>query len=350
MIAAQAFRARRIDGPSILQPEEVLMSSITRRLLGALAVGGAALACAPAVAQDFPSKPIRIVVPWPAGGLVDAAARAVGEKLGTSLGQPVIVENRPGAGGNIGADLVAKAAPDGYTLVVTTSALDMNAALQSHLPFDVVKDFDPIAVVATAPSILVVYPGLPVKSVKDLIAYAKSRPGKLTYASAGNGTPAHFAAELFKTMTGIDAIHVPYKGAPPAILDQIAGRVDFHFANAAVALPQIKAGKLRALAITSSQRSPSMPDIPTMVEAGVPGFEASQWIGVLAPHGTPQPIVDRIAKAVHQAIASPDVKVTLGKQGMDVVDPDTPAAFAAFVKADIAKWQDVVSKAHIHVD
>ena len=315
-----------------------------------LAAALLALCIAPAFADDYPSKPIRLIVPWPAGGLVDVVGRAVGDKLHASLGQSVVVENRPGAGGNIGADQVAKAEPDGYTLLLTTSALDMNAALQSNLPFNVVKDFEPITVAATAPSILVVYPKLPVKSVKDLIALAKSEPGKLTYASAGNGTPAHLSAELFKTMTGIEAVHVPYKGAPPAMVDQIAGRVDFHFANATVALPQIQAGKVRALAITSDKRSPSMPGIPTMAEAGVPGFEASQWVGFLAPHGTPKAIIDRVAAATRKALESPDVKAALQKAGMDVAEPDTPQAFAAFVKSDIAKWQDVVQKAHVKVD
>jgi tripartite-type tricarboxylate transporter receptor subunit TctC len=261
-----------------------------------------------------------------------------------------VVENRPGAGGVVGADAVAKAAPDGYTLVLTTSALNMNAALRHNLPFDVTKDFEPIVIAATAPSILVVRAGLPVKNVKELIALAKAQPGKLTYASAGNGTPAHLSAELFKTMTGTDILHVPYKGAPPAMVDQIAGRVDIQFANPTVALPHIKDGKIRALAMTSAARSPLQPDLPTMSEAGVPGFEASQWLGFLAPRGTPKAVVDRLAGAINKALADPEVKAALAKQGMDVVLTSTPQSFAADMKRDLAKWVDVVKRANVTVD
>lgn len=302
------------------------------------------------LAQGWPEKSVKVIVPWPPGGIVDAVGRIVGAKLQIALGQTFVIMNRPGAGGIVGAEAVAKAEPDGYTLLLTTSALNMNAALQPNLSFDVLKDFEPVVVATTAPSVLVVHPSLPVKNVRDLIALAKSKPGKLTYASAGNGTPAHLSAELLKTMTGIDAVHVPYKGAPPAMLDQVAGRVDFHFANATVALPQIKAGHVRALAITSRARSPLMPDIPTMAEAGVPGFEASQWVGFLAPRGTPKAIVDRLAVEVNKALARQDVKADLAKQGMDVDGTSTPEAFAKFMKVDLAKWADVVKKAHVKVD
>jgi tripartite-type tricarboxylate transporter receptor subunit TctC len=315
-----------------------------------LAVVLLALPLDDAMAQAYPARPVHVIIPWPPGGLVDVLGRVVAEKLQASLGQPFIIENRPGAGGVIGADLAAKAAPDGYTLLLTTSALNMNAALPSKLPFDVLKDFDPIVVAATAPSILVVRPDLPVHNVRELIALAKAQPGKLTYASAGNGTPAHLSAELFKTMTGTDMLHVPYKGAPPAMVDQLAGRVDFHFANATVALPYVKAGRIRALAVTSATRSPLVPDIPTMAEAGVPGFEASQWIGFLAPHGTPPDVIERVATAVDQALAHEDVKAALAKQGMDVDGKSTPQAFAGYMKRDLAKWQDVVKRAHITVD
>ena len=231
-----------------------------------------------ASAQDYPARPVRVLVPWPAGGIVDLAARTVGERLQSALGQTFITDNRAGAGGVTGADVVAKAAPDGHTLVFTTSALNMNAALGGKLPFDVTQDFEPVAVVAYAPGILVVHPGLGVRTTQELIALAKARPGKLSYASAGNGSPAHLSAELFKSMLGLDILHVPYKGAPPAMIDQIAGRVDVQFANPAVALPQIKAGKLVALAVTSTRRFGPLPEVPTMAEAGVPNFEADQWL------------------------------------------------------------------------
>jgi tripartite-type tricarboxylate transporter receptor subunit TctC len=320
-----------------------------RRSLLALALLALPVA-APAQQAPYPDKPVRVVVAWPPGGLVDVLGRVLAEKLQASLGQPFVIENRAGAGGVIGADLVAKAPPDGYTLLLSTSALNMNAAMQQKLPFDVQADFQPVVVAATAPSILVVRNDLPVHNVRELIALAKSEPGKLTYASAGNGTPAHLSAELFKTMTGTDMVHVPYKGAPPAMVDQIAGRVDFHFANATVALPHIKTGKIRALAVTSATRSPLVPDIPTMAEAGVPGFEADQWIGFLAPRGTPKPVVDRLAGAITHALAQPDVKAALAKQGMDVVTDSTPERFTGFMKQDLAKWTDVVKRAHVKVD
>lgn len=303
-----------------------------------------------ASAQQYPNKPIRVVVPWPPGGLVDIAGRVVGERLHAALGQPFIIENKPGAGGIIGADQVAKAAPDGYTIVLTTSALNMNAALRSKLPFDVAKDFEPIAVVAYAAAILVVHPALGVSSVKELIALAKTKPGKLTYASAGTGTPAHLSAELFKSMLGLDILHVPYKGAPPAMTDQIAGRVDFHFANAAVALPQIKAGTVRALAVTSAKRFAAVPDVPTMAEAGVPKFEADQWLGYLAPRGTPRAVVERLVAEMNKALSSDEVRATLAQNGMSAAAPATPSEFGAYFKQDLAKWTNVVRVANIQPD
>ena len=301
-------------------------------------------------AQDYPSKPVKVIVPWPPGGLVDLPARLVGEKLQAVLGQPFVIENKPGAGGVIGAEQVAKAAPDGYTIALTTSALNMNAALRKNLPFDVAKDFEPIAVVAYAPSVLVVHPSLGVKSVQELIALAKSKPGKLSYASAGPGTPAHLSAELFKSMLGLDIVHVPYKGAPPAMADQIAGRIEFHFANAAVALPQVKAGKVRALAVTSPKRFPPLPEVPTMMEAGVPNFEADQWIGFLAPRGTSRAIVDRLSAEINKALANEDLKATLAKSGTTAAAAGTPAAFASYLKQDFAKWAGVVKAANIQPD
>ncbi len=312
----------------------------------ALAALLAALA-GPLHAQDYPSKPVRVIVPWPPGGLVDLPARIVGEKLQAALGQPFVVENKPGAGGIIGAEQVAKAAPDGYTIALTTSALNMNAALRKSLPFDVTKDFEPVAVVAYAPSVLVVHPSLGVKSVQELIALAKAKPGKLSYASAGPGTPAHLSAELLKSMLGLDVVHVPYKGAPPAMADQIAGRIEFHFANAAVALPQIKASKVRALAVTSSSRFAPLPDVPTMMEAGVPNFEADQWIGYLAPRGTSRAIVERLSAEINKALMQEDIKAALARSGMTAAAAGKPAEFAAYLKQDLAKWAAVVKSANI---
>jgi tripartite-type tricarboxylate transporter receptor subunit TctC len=302
------------------------------------------------LAQGYPAKPVRIVVPWPPGGLVDIAGRVVGDRLQAALGQPVLIENKPGAGGIIGAEQVAKAAPDGYTIALTTSALNMNAALRAKLPFDVSRDFEPVAAVAYAPAILVVHPSLGVKSVQELVALAKARPGKLSYASAGPGTPAHLLAELFKSMLGLDIVHVPYKGAPPAMTDQIAGRIDFHFANAAVALPQMNAGKVRALAVTSAKRFAAAPDVPTMAEAGVPNFEADQWIGYLAPRGTPPAVIERLRVEVNKALLAEDVRAVLVKNGMSPADSASTREFAAYLKQDLAKWSGVVKSANIQPD
>lgn len=298
-------------------------------------------------AIEYPVKPVRVIVPWPPGGLVDVAGRVIGERLQGALGQPFVIENKPGAGGIIGADQAAKAAPDGYTITLTTSALNMNAALGTKLPFEVERDFEPIAAVAYAPSVLVVHPSQGVKSVQELIALAKSRPGKLSYASAGSGTPAHLSAELFKSMLGLDIVHVPYKGAPPAMTDQIAGRVDFHFANAAVALPQVKAGKVRALAVTSAQRFAALPEAPTMIEAGVANFEADQWIGFLAPRGTPRAIVVRLASEIGKALASDKVRAALTQSGMSTAAAAASTDFGAYLKQDLAKWAGVVKSANI---
>ncbi len=299
------------------------------------------------LAAGYPDKLVKIVVPWPPGGLVDMPARLIAARLSEKYGQSFIVENKPGAGGIIGAQEVARAAPDGYTLMVTTSALNMNAAIRKHMPFDVHKAFDPIAVFAYAPSILVVNPAKGPKSVSDLIALAKSKPGKLTYASAGVGTPAQFAAELFKTKEGLDIIHVPYKGAPPAMMDQIAGLIDFHFANAAVALPQIRSGKVKALAVTSPKRFPALPDVPTMAEAGVPDFDADQWVGVLAPHGTPKAIVDDLNAELNKMLNDDDVRTKLANSGMVAATAASPAEFSQYLKKDLARWTDVAHVAHI---
>ncbi len=300
--------------------------------------------------SPYPSKPIKMVVPWPAGGLVDVLGRAVGRAVGDAVGQAVVVENRVGAGGSMGAAAVATAEPDGYTILLSTSALNMNAALGVKTSFDVFKDFEPIAVAAYAPSILVCNNDLPVKSVRDLIALAKREPGRHTYASAGLGSPAHFSGELLKSLAGIDMTHVAYKGAPPAMLDVIAGRVDCIFANVTVGQPQIRAGKVRALAVTSAKRIPGLSDLPTMGEAGVAGFEADQWLGFLAPAGTSQAIIGVLAKQINQALTVPSVRTVLEENGMTVAAPLSPSEFQNYLREDYAKWSSLVQKAGIRLE
>ncbi len=314
---------------------------------------GSALACCVALhanAQSYPAKAIKVIVPWPAGGVVDVAGRIVGEKLQAELGQPVVVENRAGAGGMVGADAVARADADGYTLMLTSTALNLNVALGQKTSVDMTKAFAPIRIVAWAPSVLVTHPGLKLSSVKELVALAKSKPGQLNYASAGNGSPAHFAAEMFRSEAGLELVHVPYKGAPPAMTDQIAGHVSFHFANATIALPQVRAGKVAALAITAEKRSALFPGIPTMAEAGYPEVKANQWVGFFAPAATPRDIADRLAGAIGKVMANPDVRAALERQAMEVETESNPASFQTFLRADLARWQAVVKAANIKAD
>lgn len=318
-------------------------------LTGALILLAATLGVARAQA-DYPSMPIHVVVPWPAGGIADVVLRAMQEKLQTELGQPIVIEDKPGAGGVIGDDSVAKAAPDGYTLLFTSSAINMNVALGRKLSYDVARDFVPIVNVASAPMILVAYPGLGVKTVADLVALAKAKPGKLTFASAGNGSPAHFTAEMFRDAAHIDIVHVPYRGSPQAMIDQIAGRVDFHFANSVAALPQIHTGKVVGLAVTGSKRLDVAPDLPTMQESGFPKFHASQWEAFLAPRGTPQAVIDRFARAVHNVLAQPAVVAALKPYAIEIDTQSTPETFASLMKEDREMWIDVAHRAHIHAE
>ena len=311
---------------------------MTRRIHAALFATATLLAgyAPPPAAQEYPSKPVHMVVPWPAGGLVDIAARIAAKELQAGMGQPVVIDNKPGAGGVIGADIVAKSTPD--------------AALDRKLPFNVSADFAPIAAFAYAPSVLVVHPSAGIGSVADLVARAKARPGKLTYASAGTGSPAHLSGELLKTMAGIDLLHVPYKGAPQAITDLIAGRVDTQFANATVALPQIKAGTVRPLAVTSARRFAALPDVPTLAEAGLPNFEADQWLGILAPAGTPAKVLQRLRAETDKALAKEEVRAALAQSGMTVARAATLPEFAAYIKQDLDKWAQVVKAANIKQD
>jgi tripartite-type tricarboxylate transporter receptor subunit TctC len=290
------------------------------------------------------------VVPFPPGGATDILARDVAQKLTEAWGQSVVVDNRPGAGGNIGSELVAKAPPDGYTLLMgTVGTHAINASLYAKMPYDHIRDFAPVILVAGVPNVLVVNPALPVNTVAELIAYAKANPGKLNFASSGNGTSIHLSGELFKVMAGVQMTHVPYKGSAPAVADLISGQVQLMFDNLPPSLPQIKAGKLRALAVTSSTRAPALPDVPTMAEAGLPGFEASSWFGVLAPAGTPPAIVAKLNAEIARWLATPEAKERLSKQGADAAG-GSPEDFVKHIAAETTKWAKVVKDSGAKVD
>ncbi len=297
---------------------------------------------------SYPSKPIRMVVPFNAGGPTDIVARAVGQEISRTLGQPVVVENRLGAAGNIGAEMVAKSAPDGYTIVMgATGAFAVNVTLYPKLPYDVMRDFAPVSLVTIVPFVLVVHPGLPVKTLDELIKLAKAKPGQLSYGSAGSGTSIHMATEMFKDMTGTDMVHIPYKGAGLAIVDLISGQFQVMIADVVSSLPHVKSGKLRAIA--TAQRSALLPDVPTFAEAGLPGYDANVWYGVFAPAGTPRDIVAKLSGAIAKAVQTPAVKERLAAQGAQAVG-STPEEFSVFVRAEIAKWAKVVKASGARVD
>lgn len=306
-------------------------------------------------AQSWPSKPIRIIVPFPPGGTTDIVARSLGVELQRMWQQPVVIENRPGAGGNIGADLVAKSPNDGYTLLMgTVGTHAINAALFAQsgnkMPFDPVKDFVPITLAAGVPNVMVVNAKVPVNSVTEFIAYAKARPGQLNMASSGNGTSIHLTGELFKTMTGTYMVHLPYRGSAPAMNDLLAGNTNVMFDNLPSALPHIKSGRLRALAVTSLVRSPALPDTPTIEEAAnLKGFDASSWFGLFAPAGTSRAIVDKIQADVAKALAMPEVRERFVAQGAQP-GGSTPDQFAAFIRAETDKWTRVVKISNAKVD
>ncbi|HEX6635317.1 MAG TPA: tripartite tricarboxylate transporter substrate binding protein [Usitatibacter sp.] len=314
-----------------------------------LAVLLAAFATA-AYAQPYPSKPIHFVVPYPAGGPLDTVARLLGQKVSESVHQPVVVENKPGAGGNIGADYVAKAAPDGYTILMGAVATHaINPTLYRNIPYDPVKDFAPVTEVAWTPNVLVVNPSLPVSNVKEFIAYAKAHPGELNFGSGSTGSAGHLAGELFKTMAGVQMVHVPYKGAGPAMQDLIGGQIQLMFDNLASSLGQVRAGKVRALAVTTAKRSTLAPDLPTIAESGLPGFDISTWFGIFAPGGTPQPVVQRLHDAFVAALHAPDVQATMKKMGAEPVG-NTPEEFAAYIRAEARKYAKVIEASGAKVD
>ncbi len=303
-------------------------------------------AVTPATAADnapaFPVKPIRLILGYPPGGSSDAVARVLAQALSARMGQNILIDNRPGAGGNIAAEIVARAAPDGYTwLLGNNGILATNQALYQRLPFDSLKDFATVALVAAQPSVLIVHPSLPVKSVRELIALAKARPGQLNYASSGTGTAGHLAGELLKGLAKIDFVHIPYRGGGPALIDLLSGQMQFMFATAGSVMPQVHNGRLRALAVTSEKRSPTLPELPTVAEAGVPTFEAMTWHGIVAPAATPPAIVEKSNTEINAALASPEVRERLAAQGAEP-QHGTPAEFAAYLRREIPKWTKVV--------
>ena len=308
------------------------------------------LVCTGASAADYPSKPIRWISPWPPGGANDVFSRDIGRKLSDAFGQPVIVDNRPGAAGTIGSDVAAKAPADGYTVVMGSSPTHAIApSLYPQLPYDPVRDFTAVTLVGTVPNVLVVHPSLAAKNVKELIALAKASPGRLNFASAGNGTSQHLSGELFKTLAGVDMVHVPYKGTAPAMVDLIAGQVQLAFDNVTTIVPYIQAGKLRALAVTPAKRSAILPDVPTVAEAGVPGYEASVWFGVFAPAGTPQPVIARLHAEILKALNTADLRARMVAMGTDISGMG-PAEFQAFVRKEVPKWAEVVRKANVKIN
>ncbi|MDC7784496.1 tripartite tricarboxylate transporter substrate binding protein [Rhodoplanes sp. TEM] len=313
------------------------------------ALFGLALLLAPAAAaaQDFPSRPIRIVVPFPPGGPNDIIARTVGQRMSELLGQPVLIDNRGGAGGVLGTDAVAKAEPDGYTIGITSAgALAISSSLQEKIPYDPLKDFKPITLVAKVPEILAVAPNVKATTVAELVALAKAKPGDISFASSGPGSMPHLAGELFKIKAGIDIVHIPYRGAAPAVTDLLASQVHMVFLDVPVLLPHIRSGKLKAVAIGSRERLDSVKDVPTTAEAGYPEVEAENWYGMVAPAATPPAIVEKIHKATIEAMKSPDVKDKLAAQGAVLVG-DTPDAFAAYIRSEIDKWRKVVEAAGV---
>ena len=322
-----------------------------RTIIAALLALASGMFAAPVSAQTplYPDKPIRIVVPFPVGGIADTFGREIGKRLTEAWGQPVVIDNRTGAGGNIGAEIVAKAPPDGYTLVIGNIGTHaVNVSLLPAMPYDTIRDFTPIVHLMDAEGLLVVNPSTAATSVPELIALARAQPAKLSYASAGVGTTSHLAGELFKSMTRVDIVHIPYKGNVPAITDLLGGQTSMIFATMPTVLPHVRAGKLRAIAVLGAARSPALPDVPTVAES-VPGFEVSNWIGLFGPAGMPPAIVARLNAEVHKIMRSPEIEKRLETEGAKFV-PMSPEQFAAFQKAEMSKWAKTIKDANIKVD
>ena len=310
----------------------------------------AASVVSPAIAETWPTRPIRFIVPFAPGGGGDVVGRIIGQRMSEQLGKPLVIDNRAGGGGTLGCELAAKAAPDGYTLLLgNVGPIAVGPALYPKLAYDPVRDFAPVTMIASFPNLLVANPGLPFKTVPELVAYAKSRPGTLNFASAGAGTSTHLAGELFKSVAGIDVVHVPYKGGAAAMTDIIAGQVAYYFGTMPSSMPLAKAGKLRALAVTSLTRSPAAPEVPTIAESGYPKFETAAWYGLMFPTGTPREIVARTNAATMSVLALPDIRERLVHEGSEPMG-STPAQFSAYIKAEIAKWSGVVKAANLKAD
>jgi tripartite-type tricarboxylate transporter receptor subunit TctC len=326
-------------------------SNTRRSLMLALAAAGCAWTCAAAAANDvYPAKPVRLLVGFSAGGAVDNVARQLGQALTTRLGQPFVVENKPGATGTIAAEVTAKSPADGYTLLLgTQSTMVVAPGLYPKLNFKPLEDFVPISLVASVPLALVVHPSLPVKNVKELIALARSKNGGLMYASSGQGGPQHVASELLASMAGVEMVHVPYKGEANALNDLLGNQVPIMFGNLPTLLPHIRSGKVKVLAVSSLQRAEAAPDIPTIAESGLPGFEALTWFGLYAPAGTPRPVVDRLVTAVTQSLADPVIKSKLRAQGLTIVG-NNPDQFRAYMKTEMVKWGKLIETAHIKAE
>ncbi|MGJ7525391.1 tripartite tricarboxylate transporter substrate binding protein [Variovorax sp. GB1P17] len=317
----------------------------------AAALAAAALLVAPvaALAQAYPEKPIRMVLPFPPGGVTDILARALAEKLSPRLGQPVIVDNKPGAGTVLASDLVARSPADGYTLLLAASSLGTAPLLYEKVNYDPIKSFTPVTQVASVVHVLEVSPQLPFKTVAELIAYARQNPGKLNYASTGTGTSTHLEGELFKSMAKVDIVHIPYKGSGPALTDVVGGQVNVMIDALGSSGPFIKSGKLRALAVTTARRSQSIPELPTVAESGLPGYEAMPWLGLVAPAGTPQPVVDRLQREIVEILKEPELRERFKGWGLDIIG-NTPAEFASFLRRDIDQWARVITSAKIKAD
>lgn len=320
-------------------------------IAGLIALGLAAtLLVAPVIAQSYPNKPLKMILPFPAGGPTDIVARAMGLGLTEALGHNVVIDNRPGGGGIIGATLAAKAPADGYTLLLGgITTFGVAPSVHKNLAFDPVKDFLPVTMATRQPILLMTHPSLPAKSLHEFIALAKARPGEINYASSGPGGSGHMAGELFKLITGVSLVHIPYKGAPPALNELIAGQVQVMFGTILAAAPHVRSGRVRALAITGAQRTKALPDVMTFAQAGLPSYDASSWNGVLVPAGTPRAIVDRLNTEIVRILKSPSMLERLAQDGADPA-PTTPEEFAVFIKTEIAKWAKVVQAANIRID
>ena len=330
----------------------IRIPSTRRTLLAALATAavGAAIPAGALAQAAYPSKTVTIVVPFAAGGTTDILARIIGQALTSELGQPVVVDNRAGAGGNIGGALAAKAPADGYTLFMgTVGTHAINASLYKKMPFDPVKDFAPLTRVANVPNLLVANPAQPYKSVKELIAYAKANPGKVNFGSSGNGSSIHLSGELFKSLAKVDMVHVPYKGSAPAVTDLLGNQIGIMFDNMPSAIQHVRSGKLVPIAVTTAKRSPELPNVPTIAEAGVPGYEATSWFGMFAPTGTPAPVLAKLNTALVKVLNQAEVKKKINEQGAETYS-ETPEQFAAFIKTESVKWGKVVQESGASLD